>query len=768
MRPISLLCLLLVLSLSAVLAQQSLPPVYELKTDTATYVKLDSVYSQVLEDNSGKLSLRDVTGTAAEKHFVALASRKSGLDFTIRTYWFRFRIKNTLEHDALIYLGNQNDYLDMYSRLLVSGPWLHQRTGKRVPWAERDGLKASMALPLTIPKGQEMLVYQRWHVDVPLTDLDEDDLVPTFIFRDQLVKTVYVKRLESNREQRILFKTIIYGIIMLMALYYLSVFLVVRERVYLLLVAFLICLGIYNLPVSIYNYFVSGSAIFQPITRYLDYLSTILFYVFFAEFIRQFLKTRTNLPRLDRRLTRTVLALILWYTAYLTVANTGVLPLSTRSAGGVLVLVSSVLGILAIYPLFCITVVAMLVESYRSGVQGAKLLLVALCPYVLFAAWNLINLFASREVVPPYEAIEVSQNGTSEVLEGIAAVWLVVLFSGALTQRYNQMRKEIADQALERERLEKEREIERHQIIEAQKVELERQVAERTAKVLAQKEEIEAQRDNLAKTLTDLQNTQTQLIHKEKMASLGELTAGIAHEIQNPLNFVNNFAESSVDLLSELHEGPVQTMAESHREDADDLLEDLVQNLQRITHHGQRAGSIVKSMLEHSRAGTGEKTPTDLNALTEEYLRLAYQNVRLKDDSFQADLRLKLDHGLEKVPVIPQEMGRVLLNLYSNAFYAIQEKRRQQNGAFQPQLAVSTHLNNGKIEIRVKDNGTGIPKEIINKIYQPFFTTKPTGQGNTGLGLSLSYDIVTKGHNGEINVETELGEFTEFIVRLPK
>ncbi|WP_345243796.1 sensor histidine kinase [Nibrella saemangeumensis] len=278
-----------------------------------------------------------------------------------------------------------------------------------------------------------------------------------------------------------------------------------------------------------------------------------------------------------------------------------------------------------------------------------------------------------------------------------------------------------------------------------------------------QKEEISRQREKAETALTELKATQAQLIQREKMASLGELTAGIAHEIQNPLNFVNNLSEVSTELVEELEE----EAKAGHTADVLELTNDLKETLQKVSHHGKRADSIVRGMLQHSRAGSGQKEPTDLNALADEYLRLAYQNLKAKDHNFTADLRLNLDPTLGNVHVAPQDLGRVLLNLYNNAFYAVQEKARVVSNGYQPQIEVTTYRENGRVELRVKDNGTGIPPEILNKIYQPFFTTKPTGQG-TGLGLSLSYDIVTKGHGGEMTVESQAGEQTIFSIKLPQ
>ncbi len=291
---------------------------------------------------------------------------------------------------------------------------------------------------------------------------------------------------------------------------------------------------------------------------------------------------------------------------------------------------------------------------------------------------------------------------------------------------------------------------------------LEHKVHVRTEEVMQQKEEIEAQRDEIEKAFGELKTTQTQLIQSEKMASLGELTAGIAHEIQNPLNFVNNFSEVSIELLEELQ----QEAKNGHNEDVIALAGDISQNLEKINHHGKRADSIVKGMLEHSRSLTGQKEPTDINQLADEYLRLSYHGLRAKDKSFNAELITNFDATLPKVNAIPQDMGRVLLNLFNNAFYAVNQKQKKAGADYKPEVSVSTSAANGQVIIKVKDNGNGIPEAIKEKIMQPFFTTKPTGEG-TGLGLSLTYDMVVKGHGGSIAVESKEGEGSEFTITLP-
>jgi two-component system, NtrC family, sensor kinase len=290
---------------------------------------------------------------------------------------------------------------------------------------------------------------------------------------------------------------------------------------------------------------------------------------------------------------------------------------------------------------------------------------------------------------------------------------------------------------------------------------------------------LQDQKNEVSRALTELKSTQVQLIQSEKMASLGELTAGIAHEIQNPLNFVNNFSEVNKDLLIDLKD----EIKKGNLEEVAAIAEDVIRNEEKINHHGKRADAIVKGMLQHSQSSSGVKEPTDINALADEYLRLAYHGLRAKDKSFNAVLKTDFDSSIGKINIISQDIGRVLLNLYNNAFYAVNERSKEAVNGYEPEVTVSTRLVNSfenssirqslpigghsanSIIILVKDNGNGVPQKVIDKIFQPFFTTKPTGQG-TGLGLSLSYDIV-KVHGGELKVEAKEGEGSEFVISLP-
>ena len=347
----------------------------------------------------------------------------------------------------------------------------------------------------------------------------------------------------------------------------------------------------------------------------------------------------------------------------------------------------------------------------------------------------------------------------------------LIVFRFIVLKRKSEMqRREVAENALRIEKLENEKEqsalkhkatelemmalqlksekeMERIQLIAQQKSELEDKVALRTAE--------------LEKSLTNLKATQAQLIQSEKMASLGELTAGIAHEIQNPLNFVNNFSEVNKELLAEMKD----EIEKGNLFEAKTIAEDVIENQEKINQHGKRADAIVKGMLQHSQIGSGIKELTDINSITDEYLKLAYHSHRIKDKSVNISTKTSFDMSIDMINIIPQDIGRVLLNLFNNAFYTVSEKNKLNINGYLPTVTLSTKRIGDKVEISVKDNGMGIPDKVKDKIFQPFFTTKPSGQG-TGLGLSLSYDII-RAHQGDIKVDSKEGEFTEFLIQLP-
>src|SRR5579871_270342 len=367
----------------------------------------------------------------------------------------------------------------------------------------------------------------------------------------------------------------------------------------------------------------------------------------------------------------------------------------------------------------------------------ARQVLLAIAPFVLLSLFSDITKLTYKSQYSAWKSF-------LELATGFSVVWMVTMWVIINKQR----------KALNKEKIKAHEEEEKKKQVISLKDQLEIQVAERTAELTKQKEELE-------ETLTELKATQTQLIHAEKMASLGELTAGIAHEIQNPLNFVNNFAEVNTELIAEMQ----MEIANGNFQEAKEIADDIKDNEQKISFHGKRADAIVKCMLLHSRKNTGQKELTDINALADEYLRLSFHGLRAKDKSFNATLKTDFEHSLPKVNIVHQDVGRVFLNIFNNAFYAVTEKKKTADENYQPIVSVQTKKINGAVLISVKDNGNGIPQTVLEKIFQPFFTTKPTGQG-TGLGLSLSYDII-KAHGGEINVETKEAEGTTFIIQIP-
>ena len=379
----------------------------------------------------------------------------------------------------------------------------------------------------------------------------------------------------------------------------------------------------------------------------------------------------------------------------------------------------------------------------QKDLQQAKPLALAMLPLIVIQLISDLIELINQEFYDTWD-------NYFETASLFALIWLFAFWFITNRQR----------KALEQERIKAEEREKEYRITENIKAELEVQVTERTAALTAQKEELQ-------NAIIELKSTQAQLIQSEKMASLGELTAGIAHEIQNPLNFVNNFSELSNELIAEM----IEEVRKGNIGEAESIATDIRQNLEKINHHGKRADAIVKGMLQHSRNNTGQKEQTDINALTDEHIRMCYHGLRAKDKSFNATIKTDFDPSLKKAMVVPQDVGRVILNLLSNAFYAVDHKKKSQPMSqtdkveFEPTVFVSSRQLDDSIEIRVSDNGGGIPNHVKDKIFQPFFTTKPTGQG-TGLGLSLSYDIITKGHGGQLDLETKEGEGSTFIVRL--
>jgi len=457
--------------------------------------------------------------------------------------------------------------------------------------------------------------------------------------------------------------------------------------------------------------------------------------LFLIPFVQKFLQTAERLPLWDQRLKIGRIAAFVLVGIEVLVPKDNIAPPVFFS-----------LLLLAAIPAFLL----------KDEVNGARLLLWMIVPFgFVFLIDNLAEYWMPQFYKKEENYFELAKSSVT-----------IAGFVAAIMARNQQ---KTLNKVLEEERKKRELEEEANRILEAKKLDLESQVAIRTAELLHQKEELQ-------RALEHLKATQAQLIQSEKLASLGELTAGIAHEIQNPLNFVNNFSEVSEELVEELKQEREVRSEKRDENLINELLSDLTQNLQKINHHGKRASSIVTGMLQHSRASTGERELTDVNVLADEYLRLSYHGLRAKDKSFNATLVTDFDPNLPKIEVVPQDIGRVLLNLINNAFYAVNERysKSQRLGisdnSYQPKVTVMTKIvaspSGAAVEIRVIDNGIGMSEEVKAKMFQPFFTTKPTGQG-TGLGLSLAYDIVTKGHGGTLEVESMEGDGAEFIIKLP-
>jgi C4-dicarboxylate-specific signal transduction histidine kinase len=447
--------------------------------------------------------------------------------------------------------------------------------------------------------------------------------------------------------------------------------------------------------------------------------------IIIVRYLRKSMQTAVSLPKWDKVLTYIMYAAIMLLVVYIFL----------QAGRPVTKWFSHLLLLYLIYILYS-----------EKEFRQARPVLLAIAPFIILSLLNDIINLTDKEMFGPWRNL-------IQVALGFSFVWMIAMWFITNKQR----------KALDKEKIKTKKEAEQKTIIAAMKDELEVQVAQRTSELTRQKEE-------LLHTLEELKSTQSQLIQSEKMASLGELTAGIAHEIQNPLNFVNNFSDVNRELLAEL-KGEIE---KGNTDEVKALADNLIENEEKINHHGKRADAIVKGMLQHSRKSSGQKEPTDINILTEEYLRLSYHGLRAKDKTFNATMKTDFDETIGKINVIPQDIGRVLLNLFNNAFYAVSEKKKHQPENYEPTVFVSTKRLGGNVEICVKDNGSGIPRNIIDKIFQPFFTTKPTGEG-TGLGLSLSYDII-KAHGGTLKVETVSAELekdgkddggTEFIITLP-
>ncbi|AQG82675.1 histidine kinase [Spirosoma montaniterrae] len=721
--------LLWFVNLTAGLAQTGWPPTVSIQTDSA-YFPFDTAHFQVFADSSHRLTFDEVRRSNGFR-----SGPNYDPDRQTHVYWLRMRVRNDRPTDLGVYYSNiTGDYADIYW-LDSASQWQHRRAGALLPQSElteHNGYRSSSRVFFRLKAGQETTIYQRaenvwWHM-------------PPQYFKPQLeteaglAKAVFRYYFANKGWLIHWYNGVGVGVLLLAFGYNLLVYSSTKERVYLY---FGLCLLFFVLDRD-RNQTNAQTALFSEYPYWLQFFGNFFFLAFFVCFIqaiRRFVQPQVSLTRLDRLIVYTLNLTIVVYVAQI------MLFWWAPQAALWLELVLEIL-VRVVYSL-CIWLTY---RQMRRQNSDARFVLIAIMPLAIWWLFTVVD-----KTFYTYFQVSLSRElpASFEYAENMAFAWMIIFFSAALLNRYNLTRQQVARQAIEREQLEKER----SRLIAEQNERLEQQVRERTAE--------------LQQSLETLKTTQNQLVQKEKLASLGELTAGIAHEIQNPLNFVNNFSEVSVELVNELEE---EREKGNNRDESleVELLGDIKQNLQKINQHGKRAGAIVRGMLEHSRASTGEPTPTDLNALADEYLRLAYHGLRAKDKTFSCQFFTDLDAALPSVSVVSQDVGRVLLNLYNNAFYAVQERATNTGPgtAYQPTVWVSTRFKSGTIKISVRDNGTGIPDVVKQKIFQPFFTTKPTGEG-TGLGLSLSYDIITKRYGGELIVESHEGEGTEFVIKLP-
>ncbi len=713
-KPLFFYSLLLTLLIGVkTFSQSGLPAPFEINTDTITTTLLPDSNWQILYEKDTKLKLNDVLRPLYSSQFSRPYKVPKVLFY--QNIWIRYKIKNNLDKPIDITIPQNVSRGDVYISD-KEGKWKHYVNGHSVPWSKRDGLKKLMHITHTILPHSDITIYER--------NIFKGELIDIAVAIGLKENVVYKNYIENDGFSFIDVNILVFaGFLLFAFVFNLFFYYIIREKVYLVYSIFLLLTDLICFKEQIFHLFFRENP--DAYTFSLNVFIGLSYNLFFIT-ILLFLQVSKNYPRWKRMLLIGNTGVLIMLVVYL-LTYSGVLPFHYSEKSNKIALVLIILLIIGI-------IVTIIIDLFKKR-RFARLFALAICPSLILQLTG--SLFG--EILPAWFLN----------LFIISLYWAVIVISWSLFDRFKFVLHENARQALEKEQLIRAQQEERNKIMVKQKEDLEQQVTERTSQ--------------LTQSLHDLKQAQSQLIQSEKMASLGELTAGIAHEIQNPLNFVNNFSDVNAELIEELK----SELLADNKEEAISIADDIKENEQKISHHGKRADAIVKGMLQHSRASTGEKEPTDINALADEYLCLAYQGQRAKDKSFNVKLITDFDPTIGKINIIPQDIGRVLLNLYNNAFYACTEtyKNKDTERSRSATVWVSTQKKGNNVLISVKDNGPGIPPNIIDKIFQPFFTTKPTGQG-TGLGLSLSYDIV-KAHGGEIKVETKEADYAEFVIVLP-
>jgi len=716
--------------------------VIQLSDKIANYNIQDNL--EVLPDSLGKLTIEQISSPAYAGKFQKGYDKNIWLANTkLKAHWLKFVVKNESNHNRwLIRIkGNKVTLFDQQ----VNGSFKTYQVGDMIPltdWYFKKAFGNDFILPVPIEENQQKVFYA--HIETTNihtlfnptvtdhnTDQDKTSIFPEINFINQFRKQTS-------------FDFVIIGGLLIMLCYHLIVTFVLRDKVYLyyvlysffLLLTFMVwkgtidVLGLYENPID------EGDKLFPFVI-----LSMHLFYTLF---LVKYLDLAKFYPKLNA-----FIVYYLWIMFAIAILPMAILILMDKPTFEIYGIPLAANNFLLNFLLWFVVI------SLWNKNPLAKIYLLGDSFFIIsFAIAPLAVFLTFFNIILPNPTFY----GVAEMVD-IGAFFQQIIFAYGLALRIKISTKEKTQAQAETIKIQQET----NQQLEIKVQERTQELHETNEELQISLEQINIKNLELDETLKILRATQAQLIQSEKLASLGELTAGIAHEIQNPLNFVNNFAELSVELTEELREEINKPQLDKGL--IEELATDLALNQEKINHHGQRASSIVKGMLEHSRTSTGVKEPTDLNALVDEYLRLAYHGLRAKDNSFNATMETHFDPDLPLVSVIPQDIGRVILNLINNAFYVVSEKAKQGIEGFQPTVTVRTKQLEHAIEIRVQDNGNGIPETIKDKIFQPFFTTKPTGQG-TGLGLSLAYDIVTKGHGGTLEVSSVPNEGTEFVIRL--
>ena len=701
---------------------------YVISSDTTTQQFLNHDYWQALNDENSRFTIQDVQKKPLSDQF-AYITKSSKKSFT-QTTWFRFNLENNTGKNLDISIASDAAQADFYIPD-SNGIMHHFLTGKAVSWQRKDGYKKANAIPFTIMQGRQKMIYLKTYnpVILPASDTLKFSLFNT----EKLEKSIFKEYQANYNRTSDWLGLMLSGMFFLAGIFNLLLFFTVRRKTYLYFSIFSLCATLSYGATYNDNMEHVGALPWQILV-----LIATLWAFFLFQFVRNYLQVSKYYPRWNKWLS---VSLVLLLGEIIVRVLFAIINQSTLLYNNIFSLIFVPVFII-FWSSFIITIFIFLLK------QGKKrsVFLIGILPFTLDILGQLLLMIGALFNVS-MRNVFINSFNLFGYLNGICLLWTAVVISWDLFRQYAFQEKRIAQEKLEKEKLATEKEIQKRELIAQQKIELEKQVLERTSE--------------LKQSLENLKSTQSQLIQSEKMASLGELTAGIAHEIQNPLNFVNNFSEVNREMIAEMKE----EIAKGNYDEVKLLADDIEANEGKIIHHGKRADAIVKGMLQHSRSSTGVKESTDINALCDEYLRLSYHGLRAKDKEFNATMNTDFDKTIGKINIIPQDIGRVLLNLYNNAFYAVNEKKKTAGENYQAAVSVSTKKINNKVELTVKDNGNGIPQKVVDKIFQPFFTTKPTGQG-TGLGLSLSYDIV-KAHGGETKVETKEGEGSEFVIILP-